>query len=303
MRLPRLTPLVVLFALTSGCGDPADAAHDTGDDGGTQGSSTGSATASSSGTTAGTDITEGSTGTTATDGTSGIASADSGDTTGDDGGSSSGGVIDDAPISLVVIGASTAAGKNLDQPQYGGAPGNKPFATLYGEQLAIDRPGSSVVNLAVPGTSSFEGMPTGSQNPPGYAAPDPMHNITAALAESPDIVLVAYHLGAGASTEQIMANLAAIHDAATDAGVAVWFSTPLPRFPTADPAQLAQIPELRDAVLATYGDHALDFFTPLAGDDGYADATLFLTDEAHPNQAGHDALFQVLLDADLPSTP
>ncbi|MBK8714657.1 MAG: SGNH/GDSL hydrolase family protein [Deltaproteobacteria bacterium] len=81
----------------------------------------------------------------------------------------------------------------------------------------------------------------------------------------------------------------------------VWFSTPLPRFATADPAQLAQIPEMRDAVLTTFGDHALDFFAALVGDDGYADATLFLTDENHPNQAGHQALYQVLLDADLPA--
>ncbi|MBK8233939.1 MAG: SGNH/GDSL hydrolase family protein [Deltaproteobacteria bacterium] len=294
--------LATFITLCAACGDPASTTEGSSGDDGSEAagsSSVGSTAASATGvtTTAGGD---GSTGTGADDGSSGAASNGSSDDGSSDA-SSSGGVIDDAPLELVVIGASTAAGKNLDQPQYGGAPGNKPFATLYAEQLAIDRPGSTVVNLAVPGTTSFDGMPTGSQNPPGYAAPDPMHNITAALAESPDMVLVAYHLGAGASTEQVIANLTAIQDAADAAGVPVWFSTPLPRFATADPAQLAQIPEMRDAVLTTFGDHALDFFAALVGDDGYADATLFLTDENHPNQAGHQALYQVLLDADLPA--
>lgn len=299
----RQALLASFITLCAACGDPASttdggSSSDGGSDSaasGTVGSTAASATAAT--TTAADDD---STGAGSNDGSTGAASNGSSDDGSADA-SSSGGVIDDAPLELVVIGASTAAGKNLDQPQYGGAPGNKPFATLYAEQLASERPGSTVVNLAVPGTTSFDGMPTGSQNPPGYAAPDPMHNITAALAESPDMVLVAYHLGAGASTQQVIANLTAIQDAAEAAGVPVWFSTPLPRFATADPAQLAQIPEMRDAVLATFGDHTLDFFAALAGDDGYADATLFLTDENHPNQAGHQVLYQVLLDADLPA--
>jgi acyl-CoA thioesterase I len=198
------------------------------------------------------------------------------------------------PIHVVVIGSSSAAGKNLDEPQYGGAPGNQTWSQLFQARLNAIRPGSRVDNLALPGTTSFEGMPTGTQNPQGFPAPDPAHNITAALAAGADLVIVAYQLGNGASTLQIARNLAAIWAAGAAAGVPVWVGTPLPRPSTTAPTELAQIVQLRSAILVNFPRDALDFWAQLALTNGDPDPTLFLTNDPHPNQAGHFALAQLV---------
>jgi hypothetical protein len=206
-------------------------------------------------------------------------------------------------IDVVVIGSSTAAGKNLDLPEYGGSPTYQCWAMRYLDYLRGLNPASTLTNLAVPSSTTFEAMPTGTQNPSGYPPPDPAHNITAALARSPDDIIVAYQLGNGASTTQIMSNLNRIRTTALAAGVRIWFSTPMPRPSTASPAELAQIPELGAAITSTFGARSLDFFHPLADQDGFAKASLFLTDDQHPNQVGHDRLYQVVVTAGIAPIP
>ncbi|HEV8247491.1 MAG TPA: hypothetical protein VGP93_17060, partial [Polyangiaceae bacterium] len=50
-----------------------------------------------------------------------------------------------------------------------------------------------------------------------------------------------------------------------------------------------------------FGAFALDFWAPLAlSDDSAADSALMLTDNIHPNAAGHAALFDVVVAADIP---
>jgi lysophospholipase L1-like esterase len=205
-------------------------------------------------------------------------------------------------FTLVVLGTSTAAGKNLDQPRYGGAQGNKPWAALYEHYLNQARPGSRVINLARPKSSSFDGLPNGTPSRPGFPAPDPARNINAALTYKPDAVILAYQVAGHAPTAKIIENLVAIRRAAQDAGVEVWVTTPIPRLANKPRIEHTQIQEVRQAIVRAFGDHAIDFTAALADAAGYALPALLLADDRHPNQAGHQRLFDAVLGAALPES-
>ena len=131
-----------------------------------------------------------------------------------------------APVSITVIGSSSAAGKNLDQPMYGGRVGGltDAWAARYGAFLAATRPGSTVRNLAVPGYNTYHALPTGTTNPSGAPAVDPAHNITAALNPKPDAIFVAFP-SLNVTVDEIIANLHVIVNAAAAVNVPVWVAT------------------------------------------------------------------------------
>jgi hypothetical protein len=228
-----------------------------------------------------------------------------GDGAGGDAGAA-GGAADDAPIQLVVLGASTAAGKNLDEPLYGGEVGGiaNSWVNRLAATLAIARPGSVVVNLAKAGYNTYHALPTGTVNPSGAPDVDPARNITAALAENPDAVIVSFPGGGetslGDTAADIVHNLRVIADEAGNAGVPTWVATTQPHLDQTA-ADTAFGLEFRQGVLDEFGSFALDFWTPLAiPDDSGADPSLMLTDGVHPNSLGHEALLDVVLAADIP---
>jgi hypothetical protein len=227
-----------------------------------------------------------------------------GGTSGSTGGG--GGASPNEPITVVVLGSSTAAGKNLDKPKYGGAPGGLAFSWVnrYSDYLERALPGSRVVNLSMAGYGTFHALPTGTVNPPDRPAVDEALNITAALAEDPDAVIVNYPSGGdfedGITVEEIMDNLGVIVGEATSAGVGVWVASPNP---IEDTTYLAEIEDLLEQTLTTYGDHALDFWTPRAESDGTPIPKYSLTDGVHPNAEGHRLLFEVVVAHDLANAP
>jgi lysophospholipase L1-like esterase len=204
--------------------------------------------------------------------------------------------VEASPVALAVIGASSAAGKNLPE---GGYSLSDSWVNRYLAYLEAKRPGSTITNLAVSGTSTFHAQPTGTQNPSDQPAVDPAHNVTAALATHPDAIIVAFpsqaQVEAGLA-DVVIANLQRIADAAGAEGVPVWVSTNQPNKNT-----LASLPlqlDYRDTVLATFGSHALDFWTPLADEDGVAvPAYLNPYDDVHPSAEGHRVLFEQVVAA------
>jgi lysophospholipase L1-like esterase len=201
---------------------------------------------------------------------------------------------------LVVVGASTASGKNLTKI---GAREADSWVNRYAAYLDAAYPGARVVNLAVPGHGTFEGLPTGSKNAVGGPPPDDAHNVTAALRARPSAILVNYpsgDIGDGFTVDQVMQNLDAIAKAAAAAGVPLWVATSQPSS-KADAAQRAALIAQRDRTLARFGDHALDFFTPLAAPDGTPKPDLLNHyDHVHPNAEGHRLLFEVVRAARIP---
>jgi hypothetical protein len=210
-----------------------------------------------------------------------------------------------SPLTVVVIGSSTAAGKNLDEPMHGGRAGGlaDTWASKYAAYLSSQRPGSRLVNLAQPGYGTYHALPTGTTNPPRFPAVDPARNVTAALAEKPNVIIVQFpgsaELQLGDSVQNIVNNYRRIVTAATAGGAQTWIASTQPT-PSAGPAEIAAGLSLRSATLNEFGVRALDFWRPLARPDDTADPTLFLRDLTHPNAAGHTALYAVVIAADIP---
>ena len=201
------------------------------------------------------------------------------------------------PITIAVIGASTAAGKNLVEDGAGIADS---WVNRYAAHLDSLQPGSRIVNLAVAGYNTYHGVPTGSTVPSGRPAPDPAKNITAALAANPDAIIANYVGDGGFGTTEAMANLKAMHAAASGAGIPFWVTTTQPSIAGQTAAVLAQKFSQRDSVLSKYGSHAIDFWTPLAdpGGSGLGARNLIqLYDDTHPNAAGHRLLFNQVVAA------
>ncbi|MEZ4372184.1 MAG: SGNH/GDSL hydrolase family protein [Polyangiaceae bacterium] len=251
----------------------------------------------------------------ATGGTATGGSATGGGSVGGSAGSSSGaGGVGGAggsgssttPIKVVVLGSSTAAAKNLDQPAYGGDPSYKGWVALYTDALTAARPGSQVVSFAKAGASTYEALPTGTPDTANRPPVDPQRNITRALAESPDAILMNYPSGGdlevgGYSAKEIVDNLHTIANVAQAANVPLWISTSQPRnLQTTTPETIALSRSLSLAVKSDFGARALDFWTPLTNSDGTANTQYQLTDGVHPNQQGHQLLFQVVQAANVP---
>jgi lysophospholipase L1-like esterase len=231
------------------------------------------------------------------------------------------------PVKIVVLGASTAAGKNLDWDPGcpGGVGGSSPAACnnpgwvaanswvgKFAAYLSTARPGSTVVNLAVPGYATCKGLPDNDAS--GSCAPDTARNVTAAVALSPDAIIVSYPgndvmNGVGTMPQRVnecMANLQKINAVADAAGIPVWAATSQPRNDiTTTSAQFAAFVDQRDRTIQDFGARALDFWTPLAAPSGALNASLSLllnnhpSDNMHPNAQGHQLLYQQVLAADI----
>lgn len=199
------------------------------------------------------------------------------------------------PVTVVVLGSSSAAGFGLADPADG-------WVSRYTAALVAADPADKVVNLAVMGFSTFQVRPTGSPTIDGRPAVDPEHNVTAALALDPDAVIVnlpSNDAALGVSTDALMANLAAVTDAARAKGVPVWVGTTQPR--NLDDAGRALLVEARDRILATYGDRAVELWTGIAAPDGTIDPALDSGDGVHLNARGHEILVGRFIAADIPA--
>jgi lysophospholipase L1-like esterase len=196
-------------------------------------------------------------------------------------------------VHIVVLGSSTAAGAGLTDPQMS-------WPNRYAAFLKTR--GSTLTNLAVSGYSTYQVLPTGTANPSGRPEVDPAHNITAALALHPDAIIVnlpSNDAAMGVPVDDSLANIRVVATQAREAHVPLWVTTSQPR--TLPPDQIKLIVEYRDRIQQEYGNHALDFFTPLATPDATPRAELNQGDGIHPNPEGHRLLFEQVKAADLPA--
>ena len=127
------------------------------------------------------------------------------------------------PVTVVVLGSSNAEGVGTSHP-------DSAWAARLGRALAAEAPGSRVVNLARGGYTTARLLPTGTPPPAGREAPDPARNVTAALAERPDAVVISLTSNDAAREVPLRAQLAAYAEILAAAGdVPVWVTTPTPR--------------------------------------------------------------------------
>lgn len=154
--------------------------------------------------------------------------------------------------------------------------------------------------FAVGGYNPFRGMPTSYVSPYSDPAfqPDPAHNITAALATNPDIVIVNYPTNGFdvLPLDSIMYCFRTIRDSANKKGVPCFVTTSQPRLSPASfntAAVKRKMADIKDSILLQFGSFAIDFYTGMIDP---ADSNLAPAynsgDNIHFNAAGHTILAQ-----------
>lgn len=201
---------------------------------------------------------------------------------------------------------------------------NRAWVNQYRSYLQSLDPTHTVINLAKGGYTTCAIMPTGTapyDTGANLLEVDTERNITKALSLSPNAIIInmpTNDVSNGIPVATQMEHFATIINEAKAAGIKVWITTSQPHNfgetydgPYSEEHQpdywkqtaRDQFKELTDSILNRYGEYALDFYTPIATEDGYS----FIRPEydsgdgVHLNDAAHDILFNIVKEADIPS--
>ena len=195
---------------------------------------------------------------------------------------------------LAIIGSSTSA-------CYALVSNDSCYVSLLEHHYETVNPQDTTIErLAQVGTNVYNGMPSSYVSPYG-AGFEPLagKNITAAVALSPNVIIVNYPTNAydALSVTEVMVCLRTIRDSANIKGIPCFVTTSQPRTSPASfntPAIKRKLAEIKDSVLAEFGSFALDFWTGLINP---ADTTIRYNsgDDIHMNGLGHAELYQRVL--------
>ncbi|MEL6593686.1 MAG: SGNH/GDSL hydrolase family protein, partial [Bacteroidota bacterium] len=119
---------------------------------------------------------------------------------------------------IVVLGSSTAAGA-------GASTSDSTWVNRYRAHLQAINSGNQVVNLAQGGYNTYRLMPDGFQPPSGRPQPDSAKNISAAIAENPDAIIVnlpSNDVASGYSVAEQLGNFDTIVARAQQANIPIW---------------------------------------------------------------------------------
>jgi len=196
---------------------------------------------------------------------------------------------------IVILGSSTAAGIGPKDP-------DNSWAARYRAHLATRFPMVTLVNLAVGGLTTYEVQPTGYVPPANRPAPMEGKNITAALRLNPRAIIVNLPSNDQANNYPLaeqLENYDRLASSARKARAALWVSTSQPRN-FGDPAQLAELLKMRDAIAKKFAPRTLDFWAPFASENGFIKAKYNAGDGTHLNDAAHAILAEVVESARIP---
>ena len=188
---------------------------------------------------------------------------------------------------IVVIGSSTAFGIGASEP-------DSSWAGKFISYIKRRNQANEIINLAIPGYTTYQNLrPTGYIPPSGRPSPDPLFNITAALAENPDAIIINMPSNDAANnytlTEQ-QDNFEAALALADANNIPVWVTTSQPRN-NMTTLQIQNLEQLRDWVFLRFGDKAVDFWTVIANSDGSIADLYDFDNNVHVNNAGHQLFF------------
>jgi lysophospholipase L1-like esterase len=188
------------------------------------------------------------------------------------------------PATWVFLGSSTTAGFTTSSPS---------LTWVSRLERALTGRNITIVNLASAGASTYNWMPAAAPPPAGRPGPWLANNIDAAMARRPALVLLnatTNDLAADYRADETVANVLAIRTVAIAGGAAVLVLSTQPR-DLPDP-QRAQLPLIDERLAAETGGCFIDIRTPLAGGDNRLAPGFDSGDGIHPNDAGHEVIFQ-----------
>jgi lysophospholipase L1-like esterase len=188
------------------------------------------------------------------------------------------------PATWVFLGSSTTAGFTTSAPS---------LTWVSRLERALTGRNITIVNIAVPGAVTYIWLPVAAAPTAGRPAPWPANNIDAAMAQRPALVLLnatTNDVAADYRAEETVANVRAIRTVAIAGGAAVLVLSTQPR--SLSDTQRARLPLIDAQLAAELGGCFVDIRTPLAGDDNRLAPAFDSGDGIHPNDAGHDVIFQ-----------
>ena len=199
------------------------------------------------------------------------------------------------PLKVVVLGSSTSYG-------YGASPIDSAWAYKFDSYLKSIHSQSEVVNLAVPGYTSYHVLcPTGFVPESNRPDPDDAHNITAALQYQPDAIIVnlpTNDIANGFSLQEYSRNFDRTLALTNAAHIPVWVTTSQPRN-TFSPEQIDQLLVQRDWTYTRFGSKAIDFWSTIANASNLINDN-YNVDGIHVNNEGHDLLYRSVLSEGIP---
>jgi Secretion system C-terminal sorting domain len=213
-------------------------------------------------------------------------------------------LIGQAPKRLCVIGSSTA---------YGYFPPPHPTCSHdsgwvakinkhYKDAFVID----TTYNLAILGTDCYSGMPTSYIPPAGENTPNIYGNISYAvsLIPKPTAIIINYPSNnyERLSNAEIIQCLQTIKDTANANNIRCYIATSQPRN-SFDSTARQKLKDLRNDMLATFGNWAIDFFTPITEEPSLNILPQYeLGDFIHINPTGHTMLAQQVINKNIFTT-
>jgi lysophospholipase L1-like esterase len=187
------------------------------------------------------------------------------------------------PGNWVVMGSSSAFGAGASDGQ------------SWAAQLQSSWQSSAVElkNLAKPGSVTYEGLPSSAGAAQERPLPDTVHNVDAALALKPRLLLVSYpsnDTALGFSVDETVRNVLAIRAMARSQQVPVMVLSTQPR--QLSPELLQRMQQIDMALMQEVQDCFVPVHADLAGANGLLALAFDSGDGVHPNNAGHTVIFR-----------
>lgn len=195
-------------------------------------------------------------------------------------------VINGTKRTVVVIGSSTAAGN-------GASTIDSSWVSRLNSQLMANYQ-TKVINLAVPGFTTYDVMPTGFVPGASRNAPKVANNITKALSYNPDLVIInlpSNDIALGYSDKEIMSNFDMLTSLLDSLQVPYILTGTQPRN-FADQATRDRLKTLDQQLNSVYTTHVNDYYNQLADASGYLKSDINCGDGIHPNNKGHRLIYE-----------
>ncbi|MEM6263975.1 MAG: PKD domain-containing protein [Bacteroidota bacterium] len=201
--------------------------------------------------------------------------------------------LEKAPVRIVVLGSSTAAGT-------GASVSDSSWVNSYRSHLQGINPANEVINLARGGYVTYNLMPDQFVPPSNRPDPDTLRNIDHALSFNPDAIIV--NLPSNdrryPAMEQLN-NFDSLFRYSNSNGVPIWIFTTQP-IDIRNSSTINYQKEVRDSIMSWFSPFAIDVWTPLADSTGAID-TSYAADAVHLNNTGHRIIRNVVLTKNIPS--
>jgi lysophospholipase L1-like esterase len=183
---------------------------------------------------------------------------------------------------IIILGSSSTYGtgsSNIDSS----------FVSKYRAYIRRKNPLNNIINYGIPGYRTYHNLrPTGYVPPENRPYPSTEFNITNALLDNPDAIIINMPSNDAASNYTLaeqQANFEATMHIADSLNIPVWVTTSQPRFYFTS-EQMTNLRNFRTWVLTRFGDKAVDFWDGIANEDGTIASQYY--DNVHVNNAGHE---------------